>query len=430
MSQINRIYTFATNPSISSDIGSKIDQELNQIVNTINSLDDANIDGSPAIQSSKLSLGGAGYLPLAGGSLTGVLNHAIDGIWRAMGTNGTGLVKEYRYGNTVWGIAYNTSLDANGSWTGRDISDICLRMEFTKTSDGWGGLRVYLADSLGAGATPVWNPVQHYEPMGGHSRYRSSGAWSSFVGDTTATTETNKSGIFNFNSLTIPAGVTWTLSQGQPLIIFARESVTINGTIDGDGKGALGGALVTGITLDGIAGSDSIAGGSGGGGGGANDVSSNGGNGGTSRYIAYANGGIGGTWSINGSNGNVSPYPELHGILANTTAIALGGAGGGSGATTGTASGAGGNGGGYIYIVAPIIKIGATGIIRCKGSNGLTSVSDGSGGGGGGGVIHIVGKSFIADTGYTIDVSGGYGSTSGYDSGSGGTGLIYIEEYR
>src|SRR3990172_6692073 len=119
MGFINRLYTFSTDPAIDPAIGAKIDAEINQIFNLVNgALDNLNIGGNPDIASDKLSLGGAGFLPLSGGQLTGILEHLYSGIFRHMGASGGVLIREYRDAGAgvAWGLSYNTYY--NSGWIG------------------------------------------------------------------------------------------------------------------------------------------------------------------------------------------------------------------------------------------------------------------------------------------------------------------------
>jgi len=164
MGFINRLYTFASNPAVDPAVGAQIDAELNQILNLVNgALDNLNIGGNPDIASDKLSLGNAGYLLLSGGQLTGLLEHLYSGIFRHMGASGGVLIREYRDAGAgvAWGLAYNTYY--NSGWIGRDVADICMRLELSVS----GMFRVYLAPSASSGVAPVWNLAQYMSPMGG-----------------------------------------------------------------------------------------------------------------------------------------------------------------------------------------------------------------------------------------------------------------------
>lgn len=164
MALVSRIYAsdyFATLPTIDPDVGAKIDDEINNIVSNVNALDDANIDGSPAIQASKLDLTGSSFLPLAGGSLTGLLRHTFDGIWRKMRADGNALIREFRGSDgSEWGIAYNT--EWNGSaWTGRDVTGPCMLIRL-----GTIGFEVVYSASDASGVVPAWFGVLKVDASG------------------------------------------------------------------------------------------------------------------------------------------------------------------------------------------------------------------------------------------------------------------------
>jgi len=157
MALVSRIYAsdyFATLPTIDPDVGAKIDDEINNIVSNVNALDDANIDGSPAIQASKIDLTGSSFLPLAGGSLTGLLRHTFDGIWRKMRADGNALIREFRGSDgSEWGIAYNTEWDGS-AWTGRDVTGPCMLVRLATT-----GFKIYYAVSDASAVVPTWVKV-------------------------------------------------------------------------------------------------------------------------------------------------------------------------------------------------------------------------------------------------------------------------------
>lgn len=419
MGLINKLYTYATTPGIDPNIGAKLDAEIGQILNLVNGyIDDANISGNPDIATSKLVLTSTGFLSLTGGDLTGAIWHKLSTVLRKGGAGGTvGYLREYQdvSGTTgaVWGICYNTAPNGAGGWLGRDIADVCMRLEFRgANADLWGDVRYYFAPYAGGGVTPTWNNPQHFAPMGGTGE----------LGDVTISADPAVSGIFHYKNLTINSGVTWTLQQGKPLIIFARESVTINGIIEGQGKGALGS-----MTKGGIGSIGGVSSGGGGGGG----VSLSGGNGGACTYLWESiTGGTGSAPTVTGGAGNV---------LTNTKRLSIdvsyiGGSGGGAGnGGAADSAGAGGDGGGIIYIESPRIIVGTTGIIRASGNNGgnASATSYGGGGGGGGGAVHIRGKSYT-NSGTVVAAGGGAGTGLGVGAsgGAGGAGVVYIEELK
>lgn len=152
---------FETHPGIDNDLGVSLDTIINGLVAIVNALDNANIASSPQIAGSKVDLSSAGYLPLTGGSLSALLTHNFDGVFRLMRASGNGRIREYRGSDgAIWGISYNTYWTGS-AWNGRDITDICavLKME----SDG---LHYYHAVSGSAGSTPSFTEIFHVDTSG------------------------------------------------------------------------------------------------------------------------------------------------------------------------------------------------------------------------------------------------------------------------
>src|SRR3972149_9664799 len=109
---------FTDNPLLTlAQIKATIDAELNALASTVNSLDNANIDGSPAIALSKIDLTCADFVPISGGNLTGILGHIFEGVWQRFRASGNGLVRQYNATsvNVMWGVCYNT--EYNSGWT-------------------------------------------------------------------------------------------------------------------------------------------------------------------------------------------------------------------------------------------------------------------------------------------------------------------------
>lgn len=147
--------------NIDPDVGAAIDDELNAIIAAYNAIDNTNIANSPKIAGSKVDLTSSGFLELTGGSLSGLLTHNFDGIFRLMRATGNGRIREYRGSDgAIWGISYNTYWDG-AAWTGRDITDVCaaLKME----SDG---LHYYHAVSGAAASVPSFTEVFHVNTSG------------------------------------------------------------------------------------------------------------------------------------------------------------------------------------------------------------------------------------------------------------------------
>ena len=228
-------------------------------------------------------------------------------------------------------------------------------------------------------------------------------------GDVTISTNTSIGELKKYNNLTINSGVTLTSSvtEHASLMIKVKETLTINGTIDMDGKGARG--------SDGAASNP----------GGAGSSSPPGGNPGFSAIIAPDNVNWGwkdtghtplGTGTASGAGGGdgtgvpgLKPAPANVRVLAgdkfyvatampymygaagtggNSGASGAAGTRPGSGATgasgsggNGGAGGAGGNGGGGIIIMAKNIVFNASGVITADGADGVDGAQGGAGGG-------------------------------------------------
>ena len=232
-------------------------------------------------------------------------------------------------------------------------------------------------------------------------------------GEVTLSTNTSIGELKKYNNLTINSGVTLTSSvtEHASLMIKVKETLTINGTIDMDGKGARG--------SDGAPSNP----------GGAGSTNPPGGAPGNSSVPAIDNVNWGwkdtghtplGTGTASGAGGgDGSGVPGLKPAPANVRVLAgdkfyvatampymygAAGTGGnsgssgaagtrpGSGATgasgsggNGGAGGAGGNGGGGIIIMAKNIVFNASGVITADGADGVDGTAGGAGGSHGGG---------------------------------------------
>ena len=301
-------------------------------------------------------------------------------------------------------------------------------------------------------------------------------------GDVTVSSSTNFSTLtgsvddwyLETTSFTLDAGRTLTVDTGWAYI-GVQGTCTINGTIDADGQGGIGGSHANddhgycGANAEGFGGgtaygqTDTVAGGnvvngvvvtgtistqfsvglavSGAGGGGGS-----GGAGGT--YYGGAGGGAGapgGGGGISGAAGGdamATPANKIRaltgGSLGNNSAhgyshfmpliVKFRGAGGGSGGMS-LGDGAGGNGGGVICIECDNLVF--DGVLLATGDNGQAGVADrGAGGGGGGGVILVRAKSITTNTG-TVSVAGGAGGApGGWIGGSGADGFKDIIQVK
>jgi hypothetical protein len=272
-----------------------------------------------------------------------------------------------------------------------------------------------------------------------------------------------------FTTLTVPASTTLNLPKN--ILIYASESITINGTIDAIGEGSSGGSGSGGTSgtsgTAGSSGSPTPAT--------PSSMPSGGGSGTAGKIQNNSTGGQGGgntntQSTVSPTDGNLDQtlyvlYDTMFSKISNYGAGGNGG-GGGRGGTGGTGcygcgggqggnggaggnGGDGGNGGGSIFLISPKINLGANSIISANGSNGGagttgTSGTSGSGGsgnppnagggtggdggngaGGNGGFILLAytNKEFL--NGYSITAAGGtVGTLSGAGGSNGQTGLI------
>jgi len=257
----------------------------------------------------------------------------------------------------------------------------------------------------------------------------STGADGAFSPTVNTTVTLPPSGIFNYTTVTIPAGVTVTYlrnTTNTPVVILASGDVAIAGTLSVSGtNGADVGAAGTGNQGDdGQPGKGGPGGFDGGKGGAATGTV-----GGPNIVLAGYGLGPGG-----GSAGAFIPVSGLTNCIDNTNGRTIGGAGGGfgaGGATNGRPSlicnaagqmgfaysGVGGTGYGSSLLL-PLI--GGSG----GGGGGGYVAFDGAGGGGGGGAILIAssGTVNVAVTGALLANAGSGGSTAGSAAGSAGGG--------
>ena len=231
------------------------------------------------------------------------------------------------------------------------------------------------------------------------------------------------------------------------LIIRAKTSIYIGGTLSISGTTRLAYSLTDGVALG------QRVGGSGGGGGGGGasgnlDDGSNGASGERTLGAAAGAGGGGGHYPASGSAGSAGATQSAEVQLTVKNCLrqflncgANGGAGGKGGNSTGYTGGAGGTptfGGGMIVLIAPSITFIGAGTINASGMNGGSGANgsgagpDSSGGGGGaggsgGGAIIFCYKTLVSDLG-TKNVAGGAGGAGGTgpgaatDGGVGGAG--------
>ena len=187
------------------------------------------------------------------------------------------------------------------------------------------------------------------------------------------------SGSYYYTDFTIPQGVTVTLADQAPLIIYATGNVTINGILSANGKGHSGGAGGTGGFSPGN---------------GANGEGPGGGKGGCSTYSL----GGGAAYRNNGVGGCTSP-PSAYGGF-DVLGLPLGSGGGGQRGSAANPGQAGANGGGAIAIIAcGVITINGT--VRANGMSGL------NGGAGSGGTIYLSSAANSVVVNGSVNVFGG-----------------------
>lgn len=257
-----------------------------------------------------------------------------------------------------------------------------------------------------------------------------SGSTVAHEGDVTISSPQNYSGIHFCTNFTLNSGVTITVpAGGKRLIIFAKDTITINGTINGVGGGASSPGASAAV---GLIGTDQP----GGGGGGSDVGGAQSGGGGGNTYIhgiPYGAGGAGGgIATVGGSASSITGHSVI--ILADATS-SMGGASGGGGATDGVVigvGGAGGAGGATIVLIAPRVVLANGSIINSSGAQGGNADNGESGGGGGGGAGNIlIFTASYTDNGCTFTMNGGAGGSAvnGAAGGAGAAGVKQINIY-
>ena len=264
----------------------------------------------------------------------------------------------------------------------------------------------------------------------------STGVDGAFSPTSNQTVQVPESGVFNFTTVTIPAGVTIKFnrnSQNTPITILATGNVTISGTIDISGQ--------IGVFTNGVGGKGGPGGWSGGNGGinadsfaGMNGDGNGGGSGGNNNGTTAGAGG-GGGFGVTGSNasGNpTAPYGQGGPAYGTYSMLPLfGGSGGGGGAATTSIRGAaaGGGGGGILIASSGTITLttGSGSILAVGGAGQGATSPAGCGGGGSGGAVRLIANT-ISGNG-TISVMGGAGGNCTVAGGAGGRGYIRAEAY-
>ena len=295
----------------------------------------------------------------------------------------------------------------------------------------------------------------------------------------TNTTLANTNNIQQYTSLTVDAGVTLTCGTAGTVknwLLFATEKITINGTINLDGRGGIGGTGGGGgaggaggpgsSTQSSAQGSPGSTGSSGSGGigyngtGGAGSAGSSGAGGGTNLNGWSSGGGGAGSTSSPSAGTNLGDTDEglfkiimlafqntSHWGTGGTGGSGGGGGGGGAGSNNnggtpganggpGGPGGSGGAGGGSIFLVAPQIIFGPNASVTCQGvtgSNGSNG-SDGSnssfGQGGAGGIFGGAAAQPGGNSTHNADGGGGGGGGAGGSGGTGDDGFIALIGYN
>jgi hypothetical protein len=235
-------------------------------------------------------------------------------------------------------------------------------------------------------------------------------------------------GVFNFTTITVPAGVTVQFTRNAtntPVTLLASGDATLAGTLNLEGAPGSPGASGTSFANAGGAGGP---GGFGGGAGGNAVAAATGGQGlgpggGPPGLVAGCNGAGGGFGTAGGSftsGGCATPGGAIYG---NPQLLPLIGGAGGGGTTygLGTTGGAGGGGGGAL-LVAASGTLTLTGSITARGGAGGSDPLGRPGGGGAGGGVRLVATN-LAGSGGSILVTGGTATFAG------GVGRIHLEAF-
>lgn len=256
------------------------------------------------------------------------------------------------------------------------------------------------------------------------------------------------SGILNYTTVNIPAGVVVTFKKNAtntPVVILASGNVTIAGGInligtDGKASGAAGDGVLGDDGIPGVGGPGGYDGGRGGVGTLTASTAGTGGAGqgpGGGKYHGpfglpwgTCYGGGGGGFGTNGDAG----YPGYgaSGVTYGSSQLLplIGGSGGGGGAGS-VYNGGGGGGGGGAILIASSGTVNITGYVYAYGGVGAgvagTGVG-GSGGGGSGGAIRIVATAITGNGALNAAGQAGGGHPTWFcPGGAGGSGRIRLE---
>ena len=267
----------------------------------------------------------------------------------------------------------------------------------------------------------------------------STGADGAFSPAANQTLQIPASGVFNFTTVNVPAGVTITFTRNTlntPVTILASGNVTIAGSFVVNGQP---GASTGNGGAGGPGGFDGGLGGFG-----LPLYSGNPGQGpgagtaGKKGSQTYGHGGGGGSFNVVGSSGSQeSGAYGLAGPKYGTVTLLplIGGSGGGGGGASTSARGASGGGGGGAILIASsgTITFSGSAAINALGGNGGSATGQttfGMGGGGSGGAIRLIANTISGTA--TLNVSGGAGGSGCYYGGcggAGGLGYVRVEAY-
>lgn len=234
-------------------------------------------------------------------------------------------------------------------------------------------------------------------------------------GDFAPTANVTISGLKQYKSVRIPAGVTVTISCYA--LIKCQGAFVNHGTITASGQGAHGGSGgyyakdATGEYYPSAAGA------------GVSAISGVGGAGGSNHGAAGAGGGCAAFNVTLDGPSTIELAMTLRGF-----GFGAGGGGGGCGSSTFRRYGgaAGGRGGGAIAIVSTGIY--NSGIVAANGANGYSTGNDqaSGGGGGGGGMVAMIADT-IMNYG-SVTAAGGAGGSGRTSGAAGRTGIVFIKE--
>jgi len=276
----------------------------------------------------------------------------------------------------------------------------------------------------------------------------STGADGPFNPAANVTVQLPPTGIFNYTTVNIPAGVTVKFQRNAtntPVVILASGDVVIAGSIDLSGSPGFDNTLFGNDAQPGAGGPGGFEGGAGGqvsgdrrgsyglgpGGGGpgtgmVSGLPGRGTAGGGAGFSTAGLDGMGGGGALGGSGGVVSGSAFLQPLTG-------GSGGGGGGGGLGLRGMGGGGGGGAILIASSgNLDLLSTGSVLANGARGgvlAVSVGDssGCGGGGSGGAIRLVATA-VRGNGLLNAIGGDYGGPScGTYGGAGGKGRVRIE---